>query len=418
MASLERLSRAIRETCHKHFRAGTHRTVAPEDTIRRVEGFRGRMQITRVADVTGLDTIGIPVAVVCRPNSRSLAVSQGKGLTVAAAKASALMESIELYHAERIALPIKYNSFEDLASDHALADVEGLPRTRHRQFQAHRLIPWIEGYNLIDHSRVWVPYELVHTNYTLDSTIHPGVFSATSNGLASGNHPLEAISHAICEVIERDASTLWYHLDDVDQRECRVALPTIDDPACRVVLEKYEAASVAVAVWETTTDIGLPAFLCMIVDRVDDPSRPIAAASGMGCHPTRPIALLRALTEAAQSRLTVTTGSRDDVTRADHERHQSASSRSLARRMILEQSPSRSFRDVPTLERETFNGDVSWEIERLEAAGVRQAIVVDLTLSAFDIPVVRVVVPGLEGMHESPDYVPGPRATRLGRKAP
>src|SRR5438045_3016271 len=142
MPHLEQLKDAIRTSRPKGFRAGTHRIYAPEDTIRRVEPFSRQMQITRVADVTGLDNIGVPVAVACRPCSRSLSVSQGKGLTIAAAKASALMESIELYHAERIALPIKYNSFVDLVADHRLADVDALPKTTHRRFHAHKAMPW------------------------------------------------------------------------------------------------------------------------------------------------------------------------------------------------------------------------------------------------------------------------------------
>ena len=56
---------------------------------------------------------------------------------------------------------------------------------------------------------VWVPYEIVYTNYTLPRPTGAGCFAATSNGLASGNHLLEAISHGICEVVERDATTLW-----------------------------------------------------------------------------------------------------------------------------------------------------------------------------------------------------------------
>ena len=48
---------------------------------------------------------GVPVVTVVRPNARSLAVSQGKGLTLAAAKVSAIMEAAELYHAETVSGP-------------------------------------------------------------------------------------------------------------------------------------------------------------------------------------------------------------------------------------------------------------------------------------------------------------------------
>jgi hypothetical protein len=53
-----------------------------------VRRFFAVMGITRVADITGLDTIGIPVIAVCRPNSRSVVVSLGKGLDVISARAS------------------------------------------------------------------------------------------------------------------------------------------------------------------------------------------------------------------------------------------------------------------------------------------------------------------------------------------
>ena len=86
------------------------------------------MGITRIANVTGLDTIGIPVVMVCRPNSRSVSVSQGKGLTLAAAKASGVMESVEGYHAEHITLALEMLELQELRYSHRVADPEDLPR--------------------------------------------------------------------------------------------------------------------------------------------------------------------------------------------------------------------------------------------------------------------------------------------------
>src|SRR5258706_3900116 len=97
----------MRSDVKKTYRGETHRTVSPEDTITRLNPYLPLMGITRVANVTGLDRIGIPVVMACRPNSRSVAVSQGKGVNLWAAKASAVMETIEGYHAENIMLPLK-----------------------------------------------------------------------------------------------------------------------------------------------------------------------------------------------------------------------------------------------------------------------------------------------------------------------
>src|SRR6202020_1763686 len=97
----------LAQSAHKQHRDGTHRLVSPETTLARVRPLRPVMGITRIANITGLDCIGIPVTMVCRPNARSLAVSQGKGLDLTAAKVSGVMESIEGYHAEHITLPLK-----------------------------------------------------------------------------------------------------------------------------------------------------------------------------------------------------------------------------------------------------------------------------------------------------------------------
>ncbi len=107
----------------KKHRAGTHRLVSPEETVESVRRFFPVMGITRTADITGLDVIGLPVVTVCRPNSRSVTVSLGKGLDLAAARASGVMESIEAFMAERITLPLVLGSVNDLRSSRPLVDV-------------------------------------------------------------------------------------------------------------------------------------------------------------------------------------------------------------------------------------------------------------------------------------------------------
>lgn len=367
------------------------------------------MGITRVANVTGLDDVGIPVVMVCRPNSRSLAVSQGKGLTLDAAKASGLMESVEGYHAERIVSPLKLATYEELRYTHTVVDVETLPTLSVSLFHPQLRLLWIEGYDLLQAEHVWLPYELVHTDYTLPLPAGSGCFPLSSNGLASGNHLLEAASHAICEVVERDSTSLWHLLPDDMQRARCLDLGTVDDEACRSVLDRYEQAGIAVAVWETTTDVGIPSFACTIASHLRDPLRPLYSTSGMGCHPTRGIALLRALTEAAQSRLTMIAGSRDDAIRQRYERLQNEDVAKRSRDVVGDDVPTRRFDDVPTWSSDDFEEDVAWELERLAAAGLERVVLVDLTKPEFGLPVVRVVIPGLEGTDQTPGYVPGVR---------
>jgi ribosomal protein S12 methylthiotransferase accessory factor len=397
----------------KLFRHGTHRLLAPEETVARAGRFMPVMGITRIANVTGLDRIGIPVVMVCRPNARSLAVAQGKGLDLALAKASGLMEAVEAYHAEHITLPLKLASYEELRYTHRVADVTRLPRVSSSRFHPDLQILWIEGHDLLQDDPVWIPYELVHTDYTLPLPTGSGCFTLTSTGLASGNHRLEAVSHGICEAVERDATTLWHAAGKAARQGTRIDLTTIDEPTCREVLGTVQRADVAVAVWETSTDVGIPSFRCALVDRQMDRLRLLYPSVGTGCHPARHIALLRALTEAAQSRLTFIAGSRDDAVRSRYERSRDPDALQQYQAELEAEAPARSFRDVPSWNAETFDEDIAWELGRLRAAGFRQVIVVDLTKPEFGLPVVRVVIPGLEGSDHVPGYALGARARAL-----
>ncbi|MGB8643740.1 MAG: YcaO-like family protein [Anaerolineae bacterium] len=378
--------------------------------MERVRRLMAVMGITRVANVTGLDCIGIPVVMVCRPNSRALSVSQGKGLDLAAAQASGLMESVETYHAERITLPLKLASYEELRYTHRVVDVTQLPRARNAGFHPYLPIHWIEGHDLLHDEGVWVPFELVHTNYTMAMHRNMSGFAATSNGLASGNHLLEALSHAICEVVERDATTLWHLLTAQERAKTRIDLDTIGDPACCSVLEKYQRANVAVCVWEITSDVGIPAFLCRIFDQSDNPLRQLGYAECMGCHPAREIALLRALTEAAQSRLTWIAGSRDDCYPAHYSQLRDPQLIERRRAELTAPGPRKNWSECPSWQSDSFNADVEWELERLRIAGVEQVIAVNLTQAEIGVPVVRVIIPGLEALLENKNYAPGARA--------
>lgn len=394
----------------KSYRTGTHRLVAPEVTLARVRPWLPVMGITRLANVTGLDSLGLPVVMACRPNARSIAVSQGKGLTLAAAQASAAMEAIETYHAEHLTLPLKLASWQELRYRHTLAELTGLPFSAAGLFHPHLPLLWIEGLELFSGTPCWLPYELVHTNYTLPLPPGSGSFLANTNGLASGNHFLEGLLHGIYEVIERDANTLWNCRDRVAQRHSGLDLTTVDDPVCREVLERYTAAGLHVQVWETTSDVELAAFLCQVWESAEHPFRlwPLPVI-GSGCHACRAVALLRALTEAAQVRITFIAGSRDDLGADEYPSLDVAAPTLAADR----HEPVRRFQDVPTWEAETFEDDLAQVTQRLDAAGIRQLIAVELTQPAFPLSVVRVVIPGLEGPHDDADYVSGPRAQAI-----
>jgi YcaO-like protein with predicted kinase domain len=364
------------------------------------------MGITRLGNVTGLDRIGIPVAVAVRPNSRSVSVSQGKGLDLDQAMTSALMEAIEGFHAEEIGEG-RLATYRELTANCCTAVDPLMLCATGRPFDVDATISWLEGFDLLRQESCWVPAEIVHTDYTrpLD-----GYFLAGSNGLASGNHLVEAISSAICELVERDAVALW-NASGVREKALRALdIASVDDPVCRALLAKFDKAGIAVRLWDVTTDIGIAAFLCDIRDlSAGEPLR-LREFHGAGCHPDRAIALVRALTEAAQTRLTYITGIRDDLLPSEYERPPTAEIFAALLDALSHETRTRSFHDVPSFADNDLSKDLRWELARLRAVGIGRAVAVDLTRPDFRIPVARLVIPGLEGDIRHPHYVPGPRA--------
>jgi len=401
------------QTAKGHVR-GTDRLVAPCETLSSVVPRMRDMGITRLANITGLDVIGIPVVMACRPNARGLSVTQGKGLDLDAAKASALMEAVESYHAENITQPLVLGTYDELKCDMSLVDPIGLP-VETGAFDTGQTQLWIEGNCLLSSEGRWLPFDMVHTDFTYGSRIGRGQFDITTNGLSSGNHLLEATSHGICEIIERDALALWYQQPEEMCACSRVRVESIDDEACGAVIEQLAAVGVSVGVWEITSDIALPAFFCAIGEERRSSWQTLFGAQGMGCHPKREIALLRALTEAVQARLTAIAGSRDDIFRSDYERMRDTSALRQTEELLAAHQPIRDFHEAPTHDNPSFEEDIALELALLQQAGVKEVITVDLTKQEFNIPVVRTVIPDLEFYVKTSLYRPGPRAKARGK---
>ena len=97
--------------------AGSTRAVSAEDTLTRIRAVQSRVPITRVADLTPLDSLGLPVFAAVTPLARDLTTHLGKGATPADARASAMMEAIERVSAESVPTePISANTRSSLIS--------------------------------------------------------------------------------------------------------------------------------------------------------------------------------------------------------------------------------------------------------------------------------------------------------------
>jgi YcaO-like protein with predicted kinase domain len=388
--------------------SGVHRMVDPATTLARVKPLFGEIGLTRIANVTGLDIVGIPVVSVCRPNARSNAVCQGKGLTLDAAKASGVMESIETYCAEHIVRPVLFASAREVARQHQIVDSERLCRVSGSSLSPDTRIMWIEGRDIVSSELRMLPFELVHADFSVPRPPGSGYFLLSTNGLASGNSMPEAILHGTCEVIERDAATL-FSLDYRLSETRRLDLDSVNDYACHTTLMKLVNAGLVVAVWDITTDIGVAAFRCQIMERTAGDQGVTIPAEGHGCHPNRAVALVRALTEAAQTRVTAISGARDDIGPGLYGLVEDPSLLERWRNSLYSTKGKRQFLQVPSANLGTTEDELAHVLLCLSSAGFADVIMVDLSPSPSEFcAVVRIVVPGLEGpLHHH--YAPGLR---------
>lgn len=394
--------------------AGAPRSIPLETMWSRAKAVMGLCGVTRVADIGGFDVSGVPAAAAYRPNARGWAIARGKGLTVLAARISALMEAIEYHHAEHIELPLRLARAHELP---ATAPLDMLPRSAHATSSDNHPLLWVEAMDLEDGRPVWVPQSLVSLDMSLPSRLGNDGFCRGSNGLASGATHLEAILHALCELIERDAAYLW----SIEGDPIRTCLDpeSVTDVGHQWVLERCAEAGLMVVCHDVTSDMGVPVVRAEVLDANPTPAS-LPPSPGYGCHPHVEVAMLRAVTEAIQTRLVHASGGRDDLRRLTSTRtvggEEGVARQQEMAALCANQHPWPSTsqgarRAADSCPPEQWLDRLAMLLERLAEAGVKPCVV-DLTHKRVGIPVVRVIAPGLEGAaaFTAVGLLDGPRA--------
>lgn len=399
--------RGQRFSRRKEYFHGTHRTCPPEETLARVRPYFREIGLTRLANITGLDRIGLPVVLSVRPNAKALAVDAGKGFSLEAATVSAAMECFERHHAGEFRPVELYLPYEQLAKSYHVIPREHLLLTKNSLFDVRIPERWILGWDIVHQKEVAVPAFMVLLGDNRRSPPDLFSFQPGSNGLSAGNDFLEAVCSGLYEVVERDSVACWTLAEQRQvARMRRVRLDTIEHPLVREELERLRAAEVRPLLYDCTTDTDVPTFIALIYDLV---SRSIGIYRGYGAHLDAGIAMLRALCEAVQSRLVYISGSRDDFFRHSYNRMKGSDNEKTISK--LEQTPEVvDAAELSSRSTGTFEGDILAVVERLQKVGLQQVIVLDLSMPGIDgVSVVKVMVPGLEGYPYFSFFTPGKR---------
>ena len=379
---------------------GTYRAHEPAATLAKLEPLIWpTFGISRVANITGLDNIDIPTYVAIRPLSKLVTTSQGKGVTHDLAKISAIMESIEGWHAERIPKAEVVGTYRHLKGTKNLVNLEQLPLSDGFQLNQHIFddvnFAWLKGIELNSGQEIYFPKCLIDLNTEIlhrKADNYNFFFGCSSNGLASGNTYEEAVCHALYEVIERDN---WAISEWNPKQKRRIDASTITSPHLKAIIDPLNRRDIQLEIIEATHKIGVPVYTAVVSDSTG--LHALGSFSGAGCHLSSVVALSRAITEAIQARLTFVAGTRDDcypsVYQALHNSwHQITSPK---QQNHAPTSPKKFHPFIETQVPGDFTLCIDQLLKQLKHAGYEQVIVYEHTQKDIQIPVVHVIVPGL-----------------------
>ena len=368
----------------KHYFDGTHRVKAPEETLSIVEPLMDRVGVEEVIDITHVDRLGIPCFTAFRPRAARGGVRHhaGKGKDPVQAKVSALMEAVERYSSEYQGDAMEYASYEEIGGHRAI-DPEDLllPRPLSPGEKLH----WSPSYDLLRDEEIFVPSNAVfHPYNTLGMTMP--LFASDTSGLASGNVMEEAILHALLEVMERDAMSMAEQARSMGTRlEIDLDCPAQD------VQDRFESCGIEIHLWLLEGRTGIPTVAAAGDDTVT--RDPALLVMGSGTHPDPAIAALRALTEVAQSRASQLHGGREDPGRSQFIERAGYDRLKRINREWFADAPAVPLSALDNLATPFIDEDIRVVLEELRPH-VERVCVCDL--SRTEIPVVRVIVPGLE----------------------
>lgn len=369
----------------KEYFNGTHRIIDPEKTLEKVKPLMPEIGVVEVEDITHLDRLGIPVYSASRPGAKPGAtrIHAGKGTLPVHAEVSAMMEAIERSSAEYRGESMIHDSFEGMGLAMAVdpADLI-LPRPLESGERLH----WTPSWDMMNEEEIYIPSNAVFHPYDPVGMAHQ-LFRSDTNGLASGNVIEEAILHAIFEVIERDA------LSDAENTRSLGKKIIIDrDGPAKELLEIFENNGVKIHLWLIDAKTGVPTVAAGGDDTLT--KDPALLVMGSGTHLNPEIAVLRALTEVAQSRGSSLKGGREDqkrrilIEKAGYERL-----KRINRMWFTDEAETIKLSEIPDKSTEYIDEDLKVTLEELKGHAERVCV---CDLSKTSVPVVRVVIPGLE----------------------
>ena len=265
--------------------------------------------VTRLADITYLDVLGVPVFQAIRPFSRALSVHQGKGFTADDAKLGALMEAVESHCAESYRGHPVVRPFADLSPAARAPTLADFASERRQAPGVEEPLAWVQARRVTDDGPLWVPLDVVSLDFSRRGDPR---LDRSSNGLGCHFEPDAALATALLELVERDAFATFMAWSPVHRAAARFDADALPSAWMQALKVRLDEASVVMNVYAPPAVIAASVFVCELLE-LADPGALRSRVFGSACHPDPETALRKAVLEAAQSRLTMISGVRDDL---------------------------------------------------------------------------------------------------------
>ena len=379
----------------KYFK-GTHRIIPPNETIKNNEEKCKIAGITRITEITHLDRIGLPVFSAIRPTSQDGAISiyGGKGISSEHAKASAMMEGFERYSAEKQCENLVTGTVSEISSKGNTIDVESLNLPKDFKKENIELfnLEWNICHDLISGDDYYVPSNAIYHPYVLEDNSCQSLFKSNTNGLASGNSLEEAILHGMFEVIERDA---WSIFELTHKNYKQIDLDSIESETVNDAISKFSENDIKIKLMDFTADVNIPTIAASADDTLLKDAGLLTL--GIGTHLDPEVAVLRALTEVAQSRATQIHGAREDTVRADFARTAGYERmKHINKYYFQEEDEKIRLSDIENRSTDSITKDIDIVLEELKSNEIEHMLYYDLTRPELNVNVVRVIIPTME----------------------
>ncbi|KPI05672.1 biosynthesis docking scaffold protein, SagD family [Actinobacteria bacterium OV450] len=347
------------------------------------------------------------------------ALSGGKGRTEEEARTSALCEAVERYSGTRHGdEPVVRDSLRGLGKDAVHPDdcqLYGARQYAEREqwnarhsrfhhvpapFDEDRPIEWTPVWSLTGGVQRLLPTSMLYFGRGAGSPDEPW---ADSNGNAAGSSPEDALVQGFLELVERDAVALWWYNRT---RQPGVDLASFGDEWIERFRHGLRRANREVWALDVSSDLGVPVFAALS-RRTDKPDEDIVF--GFGAHFDPRVALCRALAEMGQL-LPAVGDVRADGTGyriTDPEPLSWWRGATVANQPYLAPDPmteSRTAAHWPSVRTPDLLDDVHMITEMVRTKGM-DLLVLDQSRPDLNIPVTKVVVPGLR--HFWARFAPG-----------